>query len=722
MGTMPATWMSSKRIKTITFSVTDDCNLACTYCYFLHKNSCHKMTFTVAKNAVDYILADPSFQVYDGVVWDFIGGEPTLEIDLITKICDYIVETMYDIDHKWLYCYKFMIGTNGLLYSDNRVQSLIQRYNRNLQVSITIDGSKKKHDLSRIKKDGSGSYDIVVSQIPLWLEQQGAFTTKATFAHADIPFLKESIINLWNLGISNVMANVVFENCWQENDADIFEAQLKSLADYIIENELWDKVSVRFFDPDIGHPINKNQENQNFCGAGDMLTIDSDGIFYPCVRFMDSALDDKKGWEIGNVKDGIDPDRLRAFYAIDTIAQSSEKCLNCDIASGCSWCSGNNYCYSDVATIFDRKTYICEMHHANVRAAEYFWQKYEKTTGLVSPMRTLRIQNDSKHQKYMYILLDNKSNAICQCQHPVTETVEVMSEDLVIEAINYCFNNHIVPVFIGDEAGRYAELGLVITKSKERFNHKARILCEQDTSSNDEINDESVILVLNKHRIIHLSDILHSLFERVPQGSNISVFFEDVSSFTQDDVLAYQKQLSQVSDILFGYWSHGNFLNLNLLTHIFYEYVTGHCKAGIDRITLAPDGYFYFCPAFYYDNKMRIEHRIGQIDKGLYSPELRFCDTSKNTGCRTCSSTHCLSCLYLNKTKTGEFCVPPEIQCLKSNIERIESSKLYEKIKKVVSLDQRFKIRVDDWGCLDLISSKKPTYMRKFNYEKFSEN
>ena len=78
--------------KTITFIVTKDCQLACKYCYLVGKNTKERMPWEIAKAAIDYILdheADPDF-AYDSVIWDFIGGEPFLEIELIDRICDYI--------------------------------------------------------------------------------------------------------------------------------------------------------------------------------------------------------------------------------------------------------------------------------------------------------------------------------------------------------------------------------------------------------------------------------------------------------------------------------------------------------------------------------------------------------------------------------------------------------------------------------------------------------
>ena len=127
MGRYPQTWKANLNIKYITFNITEDCNLRCTYCYFTHKNSKTKMNIETAKAAVDFILSDTSLAIYDGVVWDFIGGEPTLEMDLIDEICDYILVKMYIMGHKWLNCYRIMIGTNGLLYGSEKVQKFVKK-------------------------------------------------------------------------------------------------------------------------------------------------------------------------------------------------------------------------------------------------------------------------------------------------------------------------------------------------------------------------------------------------------------------------------------------------------------------------------------------------------------------------------------------------------------------------------------------------------------------
>ena len=42
--------------KNITFIVTKDCQLACKYCYLVGKNTKERMSWDIAKQAIDFIL------------------------------------------------------------------------------------------------------------------------------------------------------------------------------------------------------------------------------------------------------------------------------------------------------------------------------------------------------------------------------------------------------------------------------------------------------------------------------------------------------------------------------------------------------------------------------------------------------------------------------------------------------------------------------------------
>ena len=79
--------------RTITFQVTEDCCMKCSYCY-QHNKKPNRMSFEVAKQFIDDLLSGsekvtcyiPKDSV--GIVLEFIGGEPFLEIDLVSKITD----------------------------------------------------------------------------------------------------------------------------------------------------------------------------------------------------------------------------------------------------------------------------------------------------------------------------------------------------------------------------------------------------------------------------------------------------------------------------------------------------------------------------------------------------------------------------------------------------------------------------------------------------------
>ena len=380
-------WQSGMA-KSITFIVTKDCQLACKYCYLVGKNTKERMTWDVAKEAIDYILDREEDFREESVIWDFIGGEPFLEIDLIDKICDYLKTEMYRREHHWFNSYRFSFSTNGINYHTEKVQRFIKKNLNHLSVGITIDGTQRKHDLNRIWKtpgiEGGiqpnhekekGSYKDVVKNIPLWLEQFPGAATKVTISSPDIPYIKESVLHLYSLGIKEVNINCVFEDVWKDGDDTLFEEQLTELADEIIDKDLYRDHVCSFYQEFIGKPMDPRRDNQNWCGAGMMLAVDAAGMFYPCTRFAQYSLRSKPAWIIGNVHDGIDKNKLRPFLTLDRCTQSNEECINCEVASGCAWCQGENFDAADTHTVYQRSTAICKMHKARVRANNYYWNK-----------------------------------------------------------------------------------------------------------------------------------------------------------------------------------------------------------------------------------------------------------------------------------------------------------------------------------------------------------
>ena len=377
----------------VTFQVTEACNLACTYCYQINKTPA-KMEFDVAKRFIDMLLdADEESNEYvnptnsPGIILEFIGGEPFMEIDLIDQITDYFLDQMILRQHKWATRYMISICSNGLLYFDPKVQAYLRKHLHHLSFSISIDGNKELHDSCRIQHDGSGSYDIAMAGVIHFKDVLNCWMgSKMTLAPENIMHTFEAVKSIIESGYDEINLNCIYEKGWEPKHATILYEQLKMLADYILENDLSDSHYIAMFEEDFFHPKDEN-DIQNWCGGtGAMIALDYKGLIYPCLRYMPSSLGDNvEPVVIGNVYDGImttkkEIDCVHCMKKIDRRTQSTDECFNCPIAEGCSWCSAYNY--QELGSMDKRATYICIMHKARALANVYYWNKLYQKNGL----------------------------------------------------------------------------------------------------------------------------------------------------------------------------------------------------------------------------------------------------------------------------------------------------------------------------------------------------
>ena len=236
--------INSPHSKCITFQVTEDCNLRCSYCYQGCKTH-RKMSLETAKAAVDMLLAaDERTNQYitstevAGVVLDFIGGEPLLEVELIDQILDYFVAQTFRLHHPWATRWKASMSTNGTLYFRPEVQRFLDKWAKHLSLSISIDGDKQLHDSCRVFPDGSGSYDLAIAAAKDYMTKGNALGSKMTIAPGNVDYLYHAVIGLLDAGYRAINLNCVYEKGWTLDHAATLYTQLKRLADFVLLSDV----------------------------------------------------------------------------------------------------------------------------------------------------------------------------------------------------------------------------------------------------------------------------------------------------------------------------------------------------------------------------------------------------------------------------------------------------------------------------------------------------
>lgn len=166
----------------------------------------------------------------------------------------------------------------------------------------------------------------------------------------------------------------------------------------------------------------------------------------------------------------------------------------------------------------------------------------------------------------------------------------------------------------------------------------------------------------------------------------LNVTITDAEGFSDADFEEYKKVLGTLSQEVEKNYTSGNAIQLNLLTDRMMLDKMNNCGAGDNTITLAPDGKFYICPAFYLteeeDGMGHMKIPVGDLENGLdiKNPLLYRLDHAPL--CRHCDAYQCKRCIWLNRKTTLEVNTPSHEQCVMAHLERNASRKLLHAIRK----------------------------------------
>lgn len=164
---------------------------------------------------------------------------------------------------------------------------------------------------------------------------------------------------------------------------------------------------------------------------------------------------------------------------------------------------------------------------------------------------------------------------------------------------------------------------------------------------------------LGKNRVI-----IKELLEKVMR---LDIVLTDVENFSDADIVEYQEILNCLSDDIIDIFLKGKCIQLNLLTDRLILQDMNNCNAGVDNITLAPNGKFYLCPAFYYENE---KQSIGDLVTGLKIDNPQLLQLDHAPLCRQCDAFQCKRCVWQNERLTLDLNTPSRQQCIMAHLER----------------------------------------------------
>ena len=333
-------------IKVVSITLTQNCNLACTYCYENHKSK-KIISFDIAKEIIDTELS--SINLDEKIEFDLFGGEPFLEFELIKQITEYICKNKGDKQ-----CIIFAT-TNGTLVH-GEVQKWLREHSSCFVCGLSLDGTRKMHNINR-----SNSYDDI--DIDFFRELYPYQDVKMTISKETLPNLADGVIELHKKGFL-VSCNLAYEIDWSSDEnAILLNRELHKLIDYYLKNP--DIVPCSMLDMSIINVVTNGDDALRFCGAGiSMRSYDVDGKVYPCQFFMPLSLGEEKSLKVKKIEfptDIIDPQLL------------DFKCRDCVIKSICPNCFGANF--ASTGNIYQRDDNMCKLTKITLKARSYFRAK-----------------------------------------------------------------------------------------------------------------------------------------------------------------------------------------------------------------------------------------------------------------------------------------------------------------------------------------------------------
>ena len=328
--------MPQKPFSLLVKPASADCNLHCTYCFYLDhaelypETRRHRMSNPVLEAMIASYMAteQPTYS------FGWQGGEPTLMgADFFKKVTDYqqkhgrpgaVVANG--------------LQTNATLITDEMAAHLAEYH---FLMGVSIDGPPSIHDRYRVTADGRGSHRKVIQGLDHLRRHKVEYNVLVLVSAANVGRPKEVYEYLINLGslFHQYIPCVEFDSTGKRLPFAIDGGQwgefLCGIFDEWVKRDTH-RVSIRFFDSILtqmvdGHP-SVCYMDKDCC---QYFVVEYNGDVYPCDFFVEKRL------KLGNVTEGSWSDFLESPLYRDFGRRKTQVHPQCRSCAYARYCAGD---------------------------------------------------------------------------------------------------------------------------------------------------------------------------------------------------------------------------------------------------------------------------------------------------------------------------------------------------------------------------------------------
>lgn len=305
--------------------------------------------------------------------------------------------------------------------------------------------------------------------------------------------------------------------------------------------------------------------------------------------------------------------------------------------------------------------------------------------------------------KYLVIQLSDNSVSYCHYEN-IQNSEYFMPLEILKQAIRFGMTENLniqfvypkckLPIGYAEEIETTDHIKIIPCNS-ENAKIADCIVCNgiKEVNKNNFNNNQIVVLRICRDEIIELPNIYEDLKNHCLR---LNIVVTDIEKFSDDDFNKYDEVLNKLGNVVAENMLKDNPTQISLLSDRIFLKEMKNCNAGDEVMTIMPNGRFYPCAGFFYDNP---NEDFGDLNRGVEVKNKQLFKIDYAPICRNCDAFHCHRCVWLNRKTTFEVNTPSHEQCVASHLERNESSRILSLIQEEGEFFSE--ISIDKKDCLD---------------------